>query len=501
MPYLNGVTPPAEAALQNFSTETVGNLVTHQETKTLYDLPIQLQMWNLERHTYNAVGFSDMLRWMGGEIASSNATTGHYETPYHEDLFPVGAITTPAAGPGANIVLTIDASGMLLSGATQGGAARSMSGVMLNDVYEFRNGVQGQVVLKNEAVTPHQITVRPLKATDNLNTVITAGESYACVAPLFAEASGLPGQKISRTFKYQNTFGITKSARKYSGSAATNMIYTQNTSGQSGSVIKFMDPMWMKEHQEKRDRLLMFGQQADNLTETNQVHSGIDIQIFGTEGAYTFARTGNNDTYTAGAWSLDDLTQVATILVDQQASQNANVVGYVGRQYQAEIDAALLAITQNDVTPFINNMIPGYSDFDFKTYASQDASYDSTFNFGIRAIRYSQMNFAWKSVSAFQNTRNFGHTLYPYSSMAIYMPTERTAYGRGRDVKMLGIMNYEYKALDGYSRNLVMDEYRGVGAPGSGAASNEFDSVQFGALSELAMHCATNNKIVVQQKA
>jgi len=258
----------------------------------------------------------------------------------------------------------------------------------------------------------------------------------------------------------------------------------------------------MKVHSVYRDRLLMFGDTVDNVTELNQVHSGIDVNLSGTEGAYKFARTGNLDTYTAGAWSLDDLAQVATILVDQQASENSNVVGYIGRQYQAEIDDALLAIMTNDVTPFIDKMIPGYAGYDFKTYAGQDDRYDSTFSFGIKAIRYSGMNFAWKSLGCFQNVRGLGHSVYPYSSSAVYMPTERKKYGRGKDVRELGIMNYEYKiGENGYSRNLQMGQFHGAGAPGEGNAVNEFDSTTYWALSELAMHCALNNQIVVQQKA
>ena len=130
------------------------------------------------------------------------------------------------------------------------------------------------------------------------------------------------------------------------------------------------------------------------------------------------------------------------------------------------------------------------------------AQLTSTFSFGIKAIRYSGMNFAWKSLGCFQNVRGFGHSVYPYSSSAVYMPTERKKYGRGKDVRELGIMNYEYKiGENGYSRNLQMGQFHGAGAPGEGNAVNEFDSTTYWALSELAMHCALNNQIVVQQKA
>ena len=466
---------------------------------TFYDRPIPYQMYNMERHV-KYTGFSSFLRWMGNESPAENPTIGHYETPWREDLVPVGSIVTASGGAGNTMVIALAASAMFAGSATVSGSATLTSYPLVGDIIEFEDNVQAQVTAKNVSTNPHRITVKPLVSTDDLDAVVTVGEEYAIFTNLFAEGSGLPQQRLQRYFKYNNTFGICKTAVYFTGSEITNMIYPETTDGDKGSVYVHVKPQMMADHERARDGMLLFGRQANNLTALSS-NLGIDVSITGTEGALTFAKTGNTDTYTAGSYGLADLEQVGAILEDQRASNDENIMVWQGPEAQREINTAMLDILSNDLCSFVmKQAIPGYDGFDFNAYGDTNERYDQQFTFGIYAVRWGGFNFAFKKLPVFADIRNAGADIYDYRATNVFCPTEKQPIRK----KSMGVMNYEYKAMDGYNRNLQASISAGHGAAGKYGqmfASHDEDTAKESLVSEIAMHCCCNNKLVVQTPA
>lgn len=490
-------TRPEDLAVNRF--EPTGDYASSQQFKTLYDRPIAEQMYNLERHV-NYTGFSSWLRFMGFEKGCENPSTGHYETPWKEDLVTVDTIVTAAGGAGNQMTISLPASAMYNNATTVSTVAQVASYPIVSDVIEFASGAQARVEEKITTTNPHRLVIKPLMSTVNLDAVVTASNSYAIMYNLHQEGSGLPGMRAPRFVKYQNTFGIIKTRWSATGSEVTNKIYFKTPSGNEGAIDVFVKEDFMRDHERARDGMLLFGQQVNNLSALNS-HIGIDVSISGTEGFVPFAKTsGTIDTYTLGSYSLTDLDAVAIILENERASESSNILAWDGPDVHRAREKALLDLLTNDLTPFVDRMVPGYSGFDFNAIADSKAEYDKSFTFGIMAVRTSGFNFAFKKLPVFADIRNAGAAAYKYKNTSIYCPIDMQVNSKGEKMPLVG---YEYKTNNkGYNRNLQFGRRAGVGANGYFGelnASDEFDTMTEGLVSELALHASCGNKIVYQE--
>lgn len=496
---------PEDLTPNNFSM--VEGYGTQTSFNTIYDRPPAEMITAFNRHV-GYVGFGIWLKAMGFSRGTNVPTVGHYEFPWEKDLVTVGAVSTASTGAGTEAVLELAASNMYDPGTTIGGASVKASYVQKYDVIEFGNGVQAIVTNKDTSTDPHLITVKPLDSTIDLAAAgtITPNDSYFIVTNLWPEGSGLPPGRAPRVIKYSNTFAIIKAAFRATGSELTNAVYFEPVpgAGQNTIMLRIKDQT-LREFEQAKDGVLLFGQQSDNITVSVTEIGGVDVPISGTEGLWTFANTsGTISEYTAGSYSLDDLNEVAAIFEDERATNNPNLITLDGAKIYEEREDAFQNVLAQNLDHVLAAIIPqmNYND----EMESEMRSGTHSLSFGYYAVKKRGFTFHFKRLPAFNDIKGAGAAGYNYSASSIIMPYG-TVENRNRmsEYGESPIVGYEYKEQNGYSREFQIGEIGGIGVGGPfGAipvASNENDSMATGMLAEVAPHFACGNKLVIQQPA
>jgi len=506
MPYTPTPTLGSDITPNAFQPAATGGIASQTEGETIYQRPLPEQFDLFSRHM-QYTGFATMLRTMGFTRGASTTTVGHFEEPWLHDLITVGSVVTPAAAPGDDVVIELDAADHYDTVATVGGADRKATYPVLRDVVELPGGEQAQVTAKDVTTDPHQITLTPLTAATDLTGLVTAGDQYGIIYNLHAEGSGLPPGRQPRIIKYSNTFGVVKHHFGSSGFELTNSVYHETIPGQPSSAgesiyIKIKrDDLIRFEH--SKSGMIMFGQQADNLTDTNTA-LGIDVSIQGTEGFITFARTnGLQDTYTAGAYGITDFDTVAAHLLDERAAATNDLIGWLGPDIWTEIENSFTNTLQQNLYHTVDRIVNGYQDFMNQQYQQQLTSEgsDATLSFGYSAIRKNGFIFHMKRLSEFNDVRRLGGSSYGYRGWALWHPLSwSTDQLSGAQRPTIG---YEYKQLGPYSRESVFGHLPGAGVGGDntpyGRAVTEYDTLDYFLLSHCGFHGSTGNQIVVQR--
>ena len=493
-------TRPEDLGANVFSP--VGDAGSQTQYNNVYDRPIPEFTDVFVRHV-KYVGFSTMLKSMGYSRGKSTPTTGHYEEPWAEDLFDVNAIITASAGAGNDMVVEITSTSMYDTSVTVNSSARKASYPIVGDIIEAFDGVQARITSKDITADPHRFTLTPLDATDDLDSSINASEAYHIVTHLSAEGSGLPPTRAPRVIKWNNTFGIVKAAFKSSGTEWTNLVYFDPAPGEQGSVNIMVENHTMYNFEKARDGLLLFGKQADNVVEFVS-ELGIDVSIAGSEGFIPFGRTnGTYDTYTQGSYGLTDLDSIGNIMEDERATAGSDLMCWDGTDIYTETENAFQTVLVQNLAPFVNRLIPGYSDYSTEAFAAKDENVDWGFNLGFYAVRKRGFNFILKKLPVLSDIRRAGATGYKYKGTRITCPLDyATNMTSKEDMPMMG---YEYKQLNGYSREMVIGELGGVGVANTPrfpfSPSSQYDTYQMGMVSEIAGHWCCGNKIVYQEYA
>jgi hypothetical protein len=506
MPYVSygpTGTPGIPIEAQSNPTSPVGGSLSQKQLETVYDRPPYEMIELFARHA-EYVGFATMVKALGWGKGAATQLIGHYEKGFPDNFIQFGTVQTIATGAGATQVMNLSASSMYNTGVTIGGAARQASYVQPGDVLQLASDVQVQVVSKDITVTPHRVTVKPILTTVNLATALTANATAQLLYNLQAEGSGLPGTRMPQIFKYNNTFGIIKNAWSSSGTEMTNTLRFQPMPGRAGAIYLLIEAETLARHERHRSNLLLFGQQTNNLSETS-TELGIDVPIQATQGLVSFAKTsGSTDTYTPGSFTLTtDLDGWAAYMQDQRASTTNTVWAWMGQTLYFEAENAFVNILQQNYAPLVNNVIPGFSSIgnDTTTNAMQSATRTNTINFSIMAVSKGGYNFLFKQLDDFNDITGAGQVGFGYKASGIIHPT-----GEVKDrftTKAMPLIGYQYKELDGYSRDIVVGSFSGVGATGSFSqltqipnASNQFDVARAGILSEIAFHGCSANRII-----
>lgn len=482
-----------------------GGKASQVETFTIYDRPPAEMTALFERHV-GFVGISTMLKAMGFTKGASQPTVGHYENPWQEDTVKVGSIVTASTGAGTDIIIALDADNMYNTSVTSGGAARQASYAQVGDVLELFDRTQVWIAAKNVTVNPHRLTLRPFNSTVDLAGKITAGDEYGIGYNLHAEASGLPAGRQKRVIKYTNTFGLVKHSFGATGFELTNAVYHETIPGVAESAgdsiyvsIKHDELM---RYEASRSNLLLFGQQPDNITQL-VTDTNLDTPVIGTEGLVTFAlANGTIDEYTPGAYGLEDFDAIGNVYYDERATKSSDIITWDGPSIATETENAFTNVLVQNYAPFVDRIIDGYSSYMSQSYQEglDGKGTDATLAFGYSCIQKNGFVFHMKRLSEFNDIKRFGGSAYPYRQYRIAMPIDWVndmASGTSRST-----IGYEYKELNGYSRENVFGSLPGAGVGGDntpfGKAVNDDDSMKYFMMSHLAGHFACANAIVTQ---
>lgn len=505
-PTLSPSTFPAGNPNNNFST--VGGAVAGQPVMlTLFDLA----PWNIIRSVYQrhsmAPSFRQIIKAMGGPFTRGVAapTTGHYEKDWLHSLVEVGSIVTPSGGAGQNMVIALSAGSMFNTNVTVGGVARQGSFPQPGERLALPTGEMAIIVSKDVTTNPHRLTLRPVNSTINLNAHVTAGEKYFIPDNAWGEGTKLPQGRMSRIYKYTNTFQIIKAAFAASGSAMTTEMYPQVYEMGDGNVFLQLKYDAIETYEKYASGALLWGQQMNNITETDTA-MGYDVAVTGTEGLIPFALSnGYQDTYTVGAYSVGELYQVAR-LFEQERSGIRQIVSWDGFDLYAEREQALQTVFNYTLAPkMINTFVNNGDPVNFEDGWQPANDQDFVAWFGFKGVHVAGYDFLFRLMHEFNEAIGAGAPAYDYSQWAVYTPLGQTKDMKSQQPR--SYFGYEWRQLGNYKREAVVANIAGVGVAGANGyfqtiyAASEYDYAKGGIVSEIALHAACGNRIVIQRPA
>lgn len=513
MPYysgsgINGGTYTNPAANGNANPNLyapAGGGATQTEIYNDYARPLPEQIDLFMRHM-PYLGFRMFLKTLGFSKGVATPTIGHYEHGWDEQLFTVGSIVTASSGAGTSVVIALDTTDMYTTGATISSSARKGSRPRVSDVVLFKDGTTAMITAKNVSTDPHRITITPDPAVDLVSKIV-AGESYVISHNQHGEASGLPESIMPRFFRYTNTFGIIKEAVKISGSELTNAVYhEQPNAGAGKSIFHTMDWNAAERFERMCGNMYLHGQQI-SIASTIPDFNSIDTTITGTEGFIEFAQTAGNDVdYAIGAFVTEDLQALADVYYNNRSSLSGNVLGFVGKELGDEIENAYTQVLAQNYVENLDRIVVDEVKPMLSAAMSSNMDYksgDLTLSFGYRAIRTSNMTFHLKNLAEFADSQNAGATGYQHRKWGIWAPYNW--YTDRQTKQSSSAIGYEYKALDGYSRDVRMGQFAGAGVGGDGSpfgpAVNQYDSMQKFLIHEGAFHIACGNAVTMMKPA
>jgi len=450
-----------------------------------------------ERHNY-APSFRMMLKTMGFRRGTAAPTVGHYEYPWRKNLVTVGAIITPSAGPGTDVVIELDAADMYNAGVTVNGVAAQASYPLKNEIIIFQDGNGGQITAKDTTVTPHRLTISPLKTTVDLVASIVVGEQYFIATNAHGEGSGLPGGRTPRVIQYSNTFQIVKQAAYSTGSELTNEMYFEPVEGVPGSFFGKVAVDAMYRFEEMCDGALIWGQQINNISEFN-AELGFDVPITGTEGLIDFATVnGNNETYVPGNYQLADFNDTSRYYERERIGVR-DIMCLQGIDINIEIEDVLIDLLDGDLAAMLTkNFMWGDGVFDDEMQPEIDAG-TFAMEFNYRAVRKSNFRYFFYMMHIFNENVGAGAAGYDYPNWQVLFPIGYAKDKSSGDKR--ATIGYEYKKLGNYSREEVIANISGVGVAGSGGAYsiavNGNDTHGMGMVSEIAGHNTCANHITL----
>ena len=452
-----------------------------------------------ERHGYKP-SFRMLLRSMGFTRGTAAPTTGHYEYPWRKNTIQVGSIITPSGGAGNNMVVALSAASMFNPGVTVNGAAAQASYPIVKDILLFHDGNAAQIIAKDTSVTPHRLTLRPLKSTVDLDNSVNVDDEYFIPTSAHGEGSGLPAGRVPRILTYTNEFQIIKNAAAVTGSELSNETYFQPVEGQSGSYYLKVADLAMYYFEEAYDGGLMWGQTINNITEFNP-ELGHDVDVKGTEGLIDFITTnGFTDNYTVGAYALSDFVTVSEYLERERVAwrELCCLQGYAIRN---EIEGVLEAILDGDLAALLTKQWmygemagEGFRENFMGDDQPMDAS-DFAYKVGFRAVKKGGFNYGFYTMNAFGEAQGAGATGYDYPNWQVMVPVGYMAdKSTGTNKPTVG---YEYKELNGYSREQIPVKLDGAGT--GDPVVSEYDLRKIAMLAEFAFHGTCANATVIQR--
>lgn len=499
--------PAANQAMTGLNPANVGStggqIATQKTVSTLYDYsPFAIWRNVIERHE-RIPDFRIMLAALGFSEGAEAPTIGHYERDWHNNTIKFGSIVTASTGPGTNVVVALDASVMFNASATVNGVAQSSSDVREGDLILLANGSMARVHLKDTSFTPHRLTLRPLQTTQDLATTVVAGTDYFVATNAFAEGTGLPTGRIPRLYKYTNTFQIVKEGFGATGSEASNRLFVNFTGGADGdTILGVLSSDAVRDFERKAGNALLFSNTSNNVTIFNP-NVGFDVPVNTTEGLLPWAvGNGHQSIITIATYSLDDFYAAARI----HSSEGTGTSEYLcldGFDMYVATEKLLLNQIGDDLTPLYLNQKFGAPSVAGEGMQPFNAG-DFSFSAGFRAARVAGDTYLFKRLHQFSSFTEGGNPTYNYNSWRVIMPLGMTKDRKTN--KPTFMIGYRYKATGGYSREVQVGEYGGIGTNGIPVVRplgpvNDIDMVRAGMLTEIGFHGTTPNNVIVQKPA
>ena len=416
-----------------------------------------------------------LIRSMGFEKPVANDTYGHFEENHiHEIIHSTDIVAQPIAGDPITFVLdAVDLD------------ANNNFYVRMWDVIMFPNEVTGVVVdIDVSTPTAPEITCELQETTDRF-PALTAGEELIIISNQFSEGSGQPEGAVSGSWQYENDAQIIKETIGFTGTEMVNQSWVDVTS--DGRKI----PAYYYKGQIdidyrialKMEGAILFGKRTTN---TNAALTDPDTGRApkSTEGLIPYIRRiGNEQTYTAGAFDVDEFDELDRTL-DREFAGNY-ILGLLGIELHQDIENALVTYFQNTNIQFARQTT---NDVLFNKNEALGASVNFTY------LTKSERTFLFKRMKIFNNSKLYGADGYTGPTLGIFLPINKKKDPvSGNMVESIGV---RYRALGPYSRRM---EVWDVGGAGAGLKVTEFDRRDTYQRCHIGAHFRGGNQFVLME--
>jgi hypothetical protein len=424
------------------------------------------------RYGDQGASFFQLIRSMGFEQPVANDAYGHFEENHiHEVIHSRDIEAQPAVGD--DMVFTLD---------TQDLDANNNFYLRLYDVIMFPNEVTG-IVTDIDVTDPDEpdITVELNDSADQF-PALTAGEELVIISNAFSEGSGQPEGAVSGTWEYSNCAQIIKETIGYTGTEMVNQTWFDVTSkGQSIPAFYFKGQIDI----DYRMALKIDGALLWQKTTTNTITDPVTGRaIKTTEGLIPYIRrVGNEQSYTAGAFDVDEFDELSNTL-DREFAGNY-ILGLLGIQLHQDIENSLVDYFQNTNITFAKQTT---NDVLFNKNEALGASVNFTY------LTKSERTFLMKRMGVFNNRKLAGADGYNAPKMGVWLPINKKKDPvSGNMVDSIGT---RYRALGKYSRRMEVWQ---VGGAGEGLKVTEFDTRNTYQRCHVGSHFRGGNQFVLME--
>ena len=423
------------------------------------------------RYGDQGASYFQIVRSMGFEKEVSLDTYGHYEeNRIHEVCIVNANVGQPAVGQDIQFTLSnrsIDTNGNYY--------------VRLYDILLFPNEVTGSVVNISDAAQP-VITVRLNDQTEQF-PALSEDDELVIFTNAFSEGSGQPQGAVRGTWEYTNDAQIIKETIGVTGSEMVNQTWFNVTSmGTKIPAYYFLGQVDIDYRVALRiDGALLWSKRTTN---PNLIDPTTGRPVKSTEGLVPYIRrVGNELSYTAGNFSVDEFDTMDRIL-DREHAGNYTL-GLLGIRLHQDIENAL-------VTYFANTNINYAKQAVNEALFNNNESLSASVNF--KYLVKSERTFLMKRMGVLSNPKLYGAEGYGGPQLGIFLPiNKRKDPVSGNMVESIGV---RYRGLGQYSRRMEVWQ---VGGAGPGLKVTDIDARNTYQRCHIGAHFRGGNQFVLME--
>jgi hypothetical protein len=452
------------------------------------DVP-QVRKKLLSRHDMDKNWYT-MLKEMGLGMPVEGPIYAHWEQDWIINNFLVGSVVTPSTGAGTSVVIALDSSSMYTTTVT-GYGTQSFSYPAQWDIIKLVDGSEAQIILKDETVTPHRLTVRPRLTTNDIATKLVAGGRYWITTNAFAEGTLGADPKEPRLYRQQNNTQIIKSAYGITGSAMTDRMPVVSVSGSDGGNYMMIvgAESTQKLHMDRISKALFFGVQGDgNVTQSMTGAQNRVAPVRTTQGLddYIVNGGGNLLTYSYGNFVMSDFDNIGTILQRERAGTKTFILP-LAYPLRTQMDNTLKTYMNNTCFQYASESGKINSDM-FNSFSDKN-DFFLWLSFG--GVHKGGYNYLLRTQQELNEQQGAGTEGYNWSGVGYVLPLDFVQSKFDKDAT--ASVGYRHKSLNGYDREM---EQHYTGGAGIDPATSSIDAKYLDIRSDIGAENALSNQMI-----